>query len=221
MPKEVTRAVPALPALSTTLSPDDVSLSRIHLGQPQSPLVQDSVVPLGSIYATMDQDDPEPELLWSPPKKGSSATAPGVVFHVLDLRKGKSISIDNQLVRFDFDDPDAPADAWRTYDYTVCLPEAEQSDMPYKVLFTRTATPSAKKINSLLARSAANGPAYLIAFAMTTAERKKDQYRWYVPQLTVVEATDAGLAASEKLDHMVKQSSVESAPSDDSSEPAI
>ncbi len=183
--------LPHTPALD--IGSEDMQLPRVKIGQFMSAAVQEQLVKPGSIYSTTGEDDPSPISLWDPKTKGE-----GVLFHVLDLRKGRSAMVDGQFERYAYNDPDAPAEAWVTYDYAVCLPEVDP-EVPHKMLFTRTQTPCAKAINTVLAKNQARGPAYATAFRLTTVERENAKGKYFVPRATIVETTSLGLEAAAAL----------------------
>lgn len=198
-----------LPALVTTpaleIDATDVALSKVYIAHFQSKLVQaeDSELKAGMIFAATGEDDPEPAILWDPKAKEPN---PGVLFHVLGLRKGKSVTVDGELQTFAFNDPQAPEDAWVTYGYTIVLPEHDLTE-PYRMLFTRTKGPAAKQINKVLKKNEGRGPAWASAFRMTTAFRENAKGKWYVPMIQIVEANPEHVAAAETLAGMVADSS--------------
>lgn len=185
--------VPALrhdPA--TQLDQRDLALPRLYIAQDMHNAVQDGLVKRGSIFVATDSDDPDPVVLAEP------GSEDGVRFHVLGLRKGKSISIDGELFTYAYGDPDAPAEAWTTYSYLTFVP-AYGNDVPVKWLLTRTGRPTAQKINTVLARSAGKRPSFTNAFVVTTAQKQNDKGRFFVPRVQPVEAVDADLADAESL----------------------
>lgn len=201
-----------LPALAPTpaldaIGSDDIALPKLYKGEYQSQLVQDDVVPKGSIFVASGPDDPDPQVVWEMPAKGKEA-AEGVLVHVLDLKKGKSISVDGDLQTFAFDDPAAPDDAWATYQYVVVLPEVDE-EIPVKLLLTKTSAPTAKRINFLLKKNESRGPAYATAFRLTTVPREKSAngqtYKWFVWQARQVEADPKHVAIAETVSAMVAQ----------------
>jgi hypothetical protein len=217
---EATRsAVPALlstPALE--LDANDVQLPKVYLGQYSSTHVQEQRVPPGCIFTATSQDDPEPVVLWEQPKTEGGKAKPGPIFHVIALKKGKSLSDGGELTMWDFNDPDAPPEAWTTYKYTVALPEVAD-DVPYQWLLTRTGAPSAKGINTVLARGAGRGPAWINAFQAVTKPRENKKGKFFVPSISVVEAKEANVAIAEKLAVMISGTSAEAQATGD--EPAI
>jgi hypothetical protein len=199
---EVAPAPSAVPALVSTpaleITAEDVALPRIYLGQFMSGHVQEQTVPAGCIFTATGQDDPDPQVLWE--LDADKATGP--LFYVLGLRKGKSITVDGELETFAYDDPNAPADAWVTYNYFVALPEVD-TDVPYKFLMTRTARPAAQQINTVLAKNVAKGPPWVNAFRVTSVERKNPKGKYFVPRISVVEPDDKHVAAAEVLATMI------------------
>lgn len=206
--KAVEKAAPKVPDLvqprgTVDIEHEDIALPRVRLGQPNSIAVQDNLVPAFCLYAATGSDDPEPIVL------AETGDAEGVLVHVLAMRKGKSLSKDGELQTWAFNDPAAPAEAWTTYNYVLTLPEHDP-DVPYKMLFTRTQTPAAKQINTVLARNAAKGPSFMTAFRITTAKREKQEgsttYRWAVPRVRSVDATQEGVDISAALYQQIASS---------------
>lgn len=170
------------------LGAEDVALARVKIGQFMSSVVQEKLVDAGQIYASTGQDDPEPLII----------DEEDAIFYVLDLKKGKSWSPEpGTLQRYDFDDPDAPADAWVTYDYLVSFPKIETL-MPFKLMLTRTGLPAARQINSVIAKAAPQ-PHYSLAFQLRTIQRENKKGKFYVPQVFRVESDDADVKVAESL----------------------
>jgi hypothetical protein len=195
---EVAVSTPSVPALVSTpsveITAEDVLLSRIYIGQFMSSHVQEQQVKAGSIYTATGQDDGDPQILWEPGDKAEDAP----VVHVLGLKKGKSLSVDGELELYDYDDPSAPAEAWVTYSFFVAIPGVD-AEVPYKWLLTRTGTPAAKQINTVLAKNATKGPPWVSAFRITAAERKNPKGTYFVPRVSVVEASKESIAVAEQL----------------------
>jgi hypothetical protein len=185
-----------VPALVSTpaieIDAGDVALPRVYIGQYSSDQVVDKRVEFGDIFTALGQDDPAPNVVHN------VDTEDGVLLHVLGLRKGKSLSQDGELELFAFDDPNAPPEAWVTYQYVVALPEVDQ-ELPFKMLWTRSATPAAKQVNLVLAKNASRGPAWLNAFRVTTAFRSNEKGRWYVPIVRPVDADPEHVELCESL----------------------
>lgn len=189
--------VPALaPTPATEITADDVALPALKLGQFMSEHVQEERVKAGSIFTALGSDDPDPQTIWTPDADE------GVLVHILDLKKGKSISEGGELVLFDFNDPDAPPDAWVTYNYVVALPEVDP-DVPCKWLLTRTGRPCAQQINLVLTKNAARGPAYELAFEVTAAPRENDKGKFFVPRARHVEAKAENVEVAKTLAEMI------------------
>lgn len=200
MGTELEQAASAVPALARTpaldIGSEDVALPRIKIGQFMTGQVRNGLVKAGCIFASTGEDDAE--VLYDP----SAKNAKPLVAHVISLTKGKSITADGDLQTYAFNDPDAPADCWTTYNYVVCLPEHD-AELPFKWLFTRTAAPSAKKINLVLMRNEARGPAYGQAFHIDTVPRENAKGKFFVPRVTPAEATEENIAVAAKLAEMV------------------
>ncbi len=192
-------AVPALVQPRLELDSSDVALPRIYIGQHMSNAVQEGLVKPGSIFAAIGADDADPSVLWEP----ADNPKPGVLFHVIGLRKGKSITVDGDLQTFDFHDPSAPAEAWTTYSYFVVLPDHDQ-DMPFKLLLTRTGAPAAKQINLVLKKNEARGPSWESAFRLTTAKRENDKGKYFVARVSVAEASASNVGVAEALAGIVQ-----------------
>lgn len=185
-------SVPALPVTpAVQLTADDIALPKLKIAQSQSKYVVKHKIPLGDLIAYAGEDDPDYETLYS---EGSDEK---LRFHVLHLTKGKSVSEDGELTLYDYDDPAAPPEAWTTYKYYIAIPSSE-NELPHSFLLSRSGKPSAQKINMVLAKTAAKGPAYEQAFEVGTAYRESPKGSWYVPQISHVEADpkDVEFAAS-------------------------
>lgn len=214
--KELEKQSSQVPALASTpaleIGSEDVALPRLYIGQYMSDHVQEERVKAGAIFTALGKDDPDPQVLWEPDQKG------GVVFHVIALRKGKSISENGELVLFAYDDPEAPPDAWVTYNYVIALPEADQ-DVPYKWLLTRTGRPAAQQINMVIKKNEARGPAHELAFEVISSPRENAKGKFFVPRIRPVEAKDENIKVAEQFLTLVS-SDVASVKSD-GDEPAI
>lgn len=205
MSKEVavkeTASVPALvttPALDITA--EDVALPRIYLGQFMSQAVKDGLVKAGSIYTATGADDPDPNVL-------SDGKEP-VRIHIVALHKGKSYSDGGELMLFDYNDPNAPADAWTTYNYTCVLPEVDP-EMPFKWLLTRTGQNTAKQINTVLKKNERFGPPWTNAFDLTTVKRENQKGEFFVARVTVASADSDHVQLAENLAVMISGQSAE------------
>lgn len=198
--KEVASAeapqVPALaPTPATNITADDIAIPRIYVGNYMSEAVKQQLVKFGDVFLALGSDDGEPSVLWSLDSKD-----PGVLFHVLHLRKAKSWSESPgaPLELFEYDDPSAPADAWTTYNYTLYLPDVDE-DMPARLLLTKTGKPTAQKINTVLMRSAAAGPPWTTAFRLTSVKKKNAKGEYAVAQVAIAEADPKHVARAGEL----------------------
>lgn len=198
--KAVTKAeTPNLPELyqppaALDIGHEDVALPKVKLGQFMNEHVKQQLVPPGCIFSSYSKEDPDPVVLWTPESKN------GVLFHVLALRKGYSISVNGELETWDYDDPDVPSDAWITYTFTIALPEFE-TDVPYSLLLTRTSKPAAVALCTTLARNVAKGPQYQMAFRLTAVQREnpKANSTYFVARVAQVESTPEGIATASEL----------------------
>lgn len=197
------------------LTGEDIALPALKLGQFMSDHVQEGRVPAGSIFAATGADDPDPVILW---EQGDTDK---LRFYVLALKKGKSVSADGELVLFDYNDPDAPAEAWVTYQYTIAIPSADEG-MPYKFLLTRTGKPAAQQINTILTKNNAT-PAYKLAFELDCKERSNKKGKFFVPRVSHVEATEAEAGVAENLSNLVNADPTagQAGPADRAEEPGI
>jgi hypothetical protein len=191
---EVATQAGQVPALASTpsleIEASDVALPRLYVGQYMSKHVQERRVPAGCWFTALGEDDPDPQVLWeldAPDKP---------VVHILAMRKGKSYSDGGELQLYAFDDPNAPEDAWVTYNYVVAIPEHDP-DQPFKWLLTRTGQPTARQINLILVKNAARGPAHTVAFEIDTAKRENAKGEFFVPRAHQVEAKDENVAVAE------------------------
>jgi hypothetical protein len=155
--------------------------------------VQEGLAKRGQIFLGNGSDDPSPEVVSEP-----GLDADGVDFYVLSLKKGKSISIDGQLFRYDFDDEDAPEKAWTTYTYLIALPDVSEQ-LPARWLLTRTGRPTAQRINQVLALASGQKPDYACAFNLKTKGTKNAKGSFFVPVVSPIETTDEGLKVAEAL----------------------
>lgn len=176
-----TRESPAVPALAptpaTTITAEDIAIPKLYVGNQMSKAVKKRAANFGDIYLAESADADDPQVLWE-----FGSTEPGVLIHVLHVRKGLSYKEQGgDLQTWQFGDPNADGRAWTTYTYTLILPEVDP-DMPATLLLTRSGKPTAQKINTVLARNAASGPMYANAFRLTTAERHKDDNDWAIFQ---------------------------------------
>lgn len=183
------REAPSVPALAptpaTTIGAEDVAIPRLYIGNFMSEAVKAQLVKFGDVFLALGPDDTDPQVLWSLDQKADA----GVLFHVLHLRKAKSWSPSPgaPLQLYDFDDPQAPEDAWTTYNYVLFLPEVDP-DMPARLLLTKSGKTTAQKINTVLLRNASSGPDWLNAFRLTSLKRRNDKGEFAVAQVAIAEA---------------------------------
>lgn len=190
--------LPELAHKPIEITAEDVALPRMKIGQFVSSFVQDKLVSPGAFFTSLGAEDPDPVEI-----EGSDD---GVLFHVLDMHKGKSASVDGELTLYDYNDPDAPEDAWTTYNYVVVLPEAEE-DFPVKWLLSRTGRPAAQQINLVLTKTAAQGPPWNQAFRVKAVERSNPKGKFFVPQVRHVEAAEGNIEKCNELATMISPDS--------------
>jgi hypothetical protein len=204
----------ALPALVNpqaealgNIDSGDISLPRLYKGEYQSGLVQDDVVPKGSIYVAAGPDDPDPQVI---------AEKPGdkVLVHVLKVWKGKSANVDDagnvvksggEFRTWSFNDPDAPREANIDFHYIVVLPDIDP-DVPVKLTMAKTSVPAAKKINFLLLKDPSL-PTHRLAFELNTKHREGgdagQKFKWFIWEARLAEAKQENIEAAANLAEMV------------------
>lgn len=183
--KEVAERASAVPDLvhkpTFEITSDDIALPRIYLGQYSSDAVKERRVEPGAIFAGDGPEDPMPTILVEPGGK------PGMLFYVLDMKKGKSYSEPGESLQlYDFNDPSAPADAWVTYNYTIFVPEFDE-DVPCKLLLTRSGRPSALGMNRIIKKNEGTMAAWQHAFRLTAKERPHPSGKYFVAQVAYPE----------------------------------
>lgn len=205
MSKEVDKQETSVPALTPTpssfdIGTEDVALPRVYLGQYSGEHVKKERVPKGCIFTATGADDADPQVI-------SNGSDP-VRVHVLSLSRGKSVSRDGELELYDLNDPDAPADAWTTYNYVVCLPKVDQL-LPFKWLLSRSGQPAAKNINLVIMRNEATKPPYALAFDLTCIEKTSPKGDYFVPQIKPAEADDEDVKIAEAMATMLSGTAAE------------
>lgn len=208
--------LPALYSPSASIDANDVQISTIKFGHPQSSLCQEHDIKLGVVYAAAGQDDPDPQILWNPSAKGDN---PGVIIHILDMEKYLSKVVDGEIERFEFGDPDAPEGCNTVYRYTVVVPSGD-TELPYRMSLFRTKAAAARAINTVLVKNEGKSPAHHVAFELSTVNKKSDKGAYTVPRVRDVEATPEGIALADKLAAMIGTASGPAA-SSRTDEPAI
>lgn len=178
-------AVPAMVQPALEIEASDIQLPRLYIGQYSSKAVKNKHVPVnaGDIFLAQGAEDPEPIVLY---EEGADPTT-GPIIYVLGMHRGKSYSEEGgELELYAYDDPAAPEKAWITYNYTLAIP-AWDEDVPVKWLCTKTARPSAQKMNTTLMKNADRGPSWTNAFRISTAGRSNPKGDYFVPMVTNVE----------------------------------
>lgn len=194
------RAVPALvatPALD--LDGSDFTPPSIKIGQDISGQVKSGSVRPGQVFWHTPGDDDTGYLM---AEKGEP-----VRMYVLALRKGKSLTKNRKLQTFGFRDPAAEQQTddngklirpWTTYTYTVFVPEHD-TEIPFRVLLTKSGKPAADQINSVLMRNAQQPP-WAQCFALKAVDATSQHGdKFYKAQVTVVDANDDEVAAAEQM----------------------
>jgi hypothetical protein len=211
------REAPKVPDLVRTpaqqITSDDVIIPRIKLGQYMSPAVQDELVKFGSVFATSGKDDADPQVLWTP------GDAEGVRFYVLRWYKAKSYTPGDgePLEMFDFDDPNAPAEAWVTYNFVIAIPSVEDF-VPFRLLLTKSGKNAALQILTILKKNARMGPDWNNAFSLTASTRENKKGKFTVPRVAVTTAIPSEVTTAEGMALDMASAPVEHVPTE---QPAI
>jgi len=182
-----------VPTPAMDIGADDVALGRLKIGQHMSPQVTDTNAKYGDIYSVMSKEDGDPQIVWEFGKEEANGQSEnkdkGLLFHVLDMYRGRSLETDGVLTLFDYNDPAAPPDAWITYNYFLCIPALDDY-LPIKYILTKTGRQAAQQMNTVLKRTAERGPMYLNAFELTAKKTSNDKGKYCVPIIRQVEATE-------------------------------
>lgn len=199
---------------------DDISLPKLYVAQAVSTAFTEGyVTKLGVLYSATGPDDDEPEVLYDPAEGGE-----GVLAHVLGLRLGYSMpaatSPTGEFETWAYNDPDVPKDADKTYGYTLALPEVD-ADIPYRITLSRSGSPTARKINTVIKRVEGQMPAYALAFRLTTEKKSNGKNTWHIVKATTVEAKPEHVEAASRLAEMVASVPAVEQPAKTTSEPAI
>lgn len=192
-----TSNVPALRPVSAGLDARDLALPRLYIAQAISQATQEGLVKFGSIFAAQDADDPDPVVLAKPGDQD------GVTIIPLALKKGLSRSADGRLETWAIDDPLAPQPSkatgvWVSYQYALAIPSFDE-DLPVRWVTSRSGTPAARKINTLVYRLPAGEPPYTLAFRLTATKKSNDKGTFYIPQVTQVPITEDDAAVARRL----------------------
>ena len=211
----------ALPALNNAptydIGIDDIPLPRLYMGQPGGDAVQEGRVPAHCLWLGLSADDPEPNVLYE------QGNGDGVLIHVLDMFTGMSANLDSDgnVVKsggdlrswnrrnsagqyVDDNGEPAPKGAYKTFNFTVCLPEVD-AEVPVKFMLKSTSTKAAQKINYVLMKNARQGPGHALAFRITTEPHKKETFRWTQAVVKQVDAEQANIQAADDLLSMLNQ----------------
>lgn len=194
--------VPQLAATpSLELDADDILRRRVYIGQPLTHSVTEQRAKSGDVFVAAGAEDPDPEVLYTGPYDAEKN--PGVLFHVLNMRKGKSLKVGNDFMVYPFNDPDnpAPKEADTTYNFDLVLPEHDE-DLPYKFTLSRSGRGTALKIIDVLVRASINGPLYNSAFHMWSIEKSGSVGKWYVAQVKPAKANKKHVEIAASLDTM-------------------
>ena len=193
------------------LTSEDIPVPRVKFAQGLSSVVTDGLVPYGAIYKTLGRDDPQPEILVDP-AKANGETGEGVRFYVYSVKKGYSFKnaagdLDNTR---DGTYPDLslvknndPKEVYRTFDFTIAIPEHDQM-LPHKLmLYRRWGASAAKRINlALLQAQAADKDPSSVAF---TLKAKKDKNDYGSFATAIVDVADVPAVEAQKDAEIVEK----------------
>lgn len=190
-------SVPALQGPSAfDLDLSDVALPRLYVGQYSSQQVKDRLVEAGTAYLAQGKEDTEPVELEQP-----------IRFHVFALRKGLSAEVNGELESYPAGSPDAPPDAYPTYNYVVGLPQTDQS-WPVKFLLKKSGLSAARKINTTIVQKVQAGePPHTAAFDLNFAFRQSTKGDYWVAVVNTAVADEEDLAKVDSLAALVPDES--------------
>lgn len=179
------------PPVSAGLDASDIKLPKLKVAHYSTPQVQDGIDGLqaGDLFTHITKEDVT-VLRKAKPKHGVEEP---LEFYVLAVRKGWSLSVNNELQTWSDDDPNRDPDAWRTYTYSIAIPEFDEG-LPYDFLITRSSMSSANLINLLLKKHEQNGAGHELAFHLRTKYRENDNGKWYVAAVTPAPAVENAAA---------------------------
>lgn len=178
--------VPALAYVpKIEIEQEDLMLPKLKIGQDTSFQVKRQFAKRGDLFTIVSKEDPDPTIL------SSHGDGTSIVFHVLDMYKGKSLSEGGELEMWHGKDMvNAPPEAWTTYNYVLCLPEIEDREVPIKFLLTKSGKGTAQQINMVLKKEEGRLPAYAIGFELKTSFRSNAKGEWFVPEVRRIEQDD-------------------------------
>lgn len=217
------------PQASADLDASDIQLPKLKIGQSMTPQVQEGLVHLGDLFTHTTADDAD--VVRVAPDKDGVPLSDGLEFYVLGVRKGWSLQADGELTTWAFDDPSRPEKAYKTYTYTVAIPEVDEQ-LPFNLLLTKTSAPAAKQINLLLKRYATDGDDSQLALVLGS-KKKVDSakgYSWFVAQVTTApeptdakgrKAREAAQATAKALAGLVQSAPAASTAAADDGQPSI
>lgn len=173
------------------ITADDVSLPRMRIVQTSGDHFKARRFEEGDIVIGAASDDVNAE------KVGDSEN--GVVFHVLDMVKKKSGEDEAGNYRsYNLGDPETPAGAKDSYEYTLCIPEFDTM-MPVLYTFGGSAARIGEGINTALAKHQQSAAPYELAFKMTTAVKQRDRNTWAAPVVIAVQVDPTSIIAAASM----------------------
>lgn len=188
----------------------DITPPRIKAASPTTGAAANGLVPNYSLFSQKGRDDEEPVLLVEagPGGKADLVKDPdyGLKVYVLRMYKTRAANVDpndwqrelkqNQGGEFrvwGFDDQSAPPFARTQYNYVVYVPESPEPDMPHNLLLANTSVPTARFMNTLLAKHQRAGrPVLATALRIWPEKREREAdgqtQRWAIIRAREVDA---------------------------------
>ena len=196
--------VPALADTpATTIGIEDIALPVLTIAQRTSGVVDNKLADYGDLVISQGRDDPEPTIV------RPYGESDGVLFIPLHMFKTWTYSDGENLQSWPYTaDGQPPAEAvalseetgkpvFRTYNYTVLVPDYD-TELP--VIFrlnSRSQRPAANKIN--LKHERTEGGWTSLAFRVTTKKNESGANKWAIPIVTEAKATAAQRKDAERV----------------------
>lgn len=167
---------------------EDIRLPKLYVGQPLSKPVQDGLAKAGDLYVASGADATDVQVV---AEKGDEE---GVLVYFLNSTKRLAYGTGDDFRIYDYNDPNAPVDAYPTWTFDLALPEVDGSQ-PYKLSLSRSGSGAAKYMLTAVAKN----PRSFSAFRLTTLLRENAKGRWFVVQPRIVEAEPVLLPSISQL----------------------
>jgi hypothetical protein len=173
------------PPVTAAIDSSDIRLPKLKVGHWSTPQVQEGLAKPGDLFTHLTKED---ATVLREAKAKVGVEEP-LEFYVLAVRKGWSLSRPGEdLKSWAFDDPNRDPDAWKTFTYSIAIPEFDE-ELPYDFLLSKTSMSSANLINLLLKKHEQHSAAHELAFHLRTKYRENDNGKWFVSAVTPAPAT--------------------------------